>query len=160
MPGNGADVGWSMLIRRDRAMTAVTVMLDVAFHGGRAATVSAADIAERLGMARRGMEPLLQALSRAGLLESIRGPRGGYRLGRPRRDIRLSEIVAVAVAEDTEPADGPGGRLQGAVTDALWLELDAVISERLAALTLDDLLRRAAAAGMRRPAAEPISFAI
>jgi Rrf2 family protein len=155
-----AALGLTMLIRRDRAMTAVTVMLDVAFHGGRAATVSAADIAERLGMARRGMEPLLQALSRAGLLESVRGPRGGYRLGRPRRDIRLGEIVTVAVAEDVEAPDGPSGKLQDLVTEALWQELDAVLAERLATLTLDDLLRRAAAAGMRRPAAEPITFAI
>ena len=34
-----------MLIRRDRAMVAIAVMLDVAFHGGRTATVNAADIA-------------------------------------------------------------------------------------------------------------------
>ncbi len=150
-----------MLIRRDRAMTAITIMLDVAFHGGRAATVSAADIAERLGMARRGMEPLLQALSRGGLLESVRGPRGGYRLARPRRDMRLSEIVAVALADDAEAApDGPRGRLQSAVTDKLWAELDAELTDKLAALTLDDLMRRAAAAGIRRPAAEPITFAI
>jgi len=141
-------------------MTAVTVMLDVAFHGGRTATVSAADIAERLNMARRGMEPLLQALSRAGLLESVRGPRGGYRLGRPRRDIHLSEIVASAVADDMEPTDGPGGRLQEAVTDVLWRDLEGVLQARLDALTLDDLIRQAAAAGIRRPAAEPISFAI
>ena len=87
-----------MLIRKDRAMLAITILLDVAFHGGRQSTVSAADLAERLGLARRGMEPLLQALSRAGLLESVRGPRGGYRLGRPRRDIKLSEIVAGAAA--------------------------------------------------------------
>lgn len=149
-----------MLIRRDRAMVAVTVMLDVAFHGGRAATVSAADIAERLGLARRGMEPLLQALSRAGLLESVRGPRGGYRLGRPRRDIRLSDIVTVAVAGDAEPSDGPVGRLQTAVIDRLWGELEDAARAHLSALTLDDLMRRAAAAGMRRTTAEPITFAI
>jgi Rrf2 family protein len=149
-----------MLIRRDRAMVAVAVMLDVAFHGGRAATVSAADIAERLGLARRGMEPLLQALSRAGLLDSVRGPRGGYRLGRPRRDIRLADIVAVAVAEDAEPTDGPAGRLQTAVVDRLWGELEEQARATLAGLTLEDLIRRAAAAGLRRPAAEPISFAI
>lgn len=149
-----------MLIRRDRGLVAVAVMLDVAFHGGRAATVSAADIAERLGLARRGMEPLLQALSRAGLLESVRGPRGGYRLGRPRRDITLADIVAVAVAEDTEPADGPTGRLQTEVVDRLWGELEEQARVHLARLTLDDLIRRAAAAGLRRPAAEPISFAI
>jgi Rrf2 family transcriptional regulator, iron-sulfur cluster assembly transcription factor len=149
-----------MLIRRDRAMVAVTVMLDVAFHGGRAATVSAADIAERIGLARRGMEPLLQTLSRAGLLESVRGPRGGYRLGRPRRDIRLSDIVTVAVADDADPAEGPTGRLQAAVVDRLWAELDETARTALSSLTLDDLMRRAAAAGLRRPAAEPITFAI
>jgi Rrf2 family protein len=149
-----------MLIRRDRAMIAVTVVLDVAFHGGRAATVSAADIAERVGLARRGMEPLLQALSRAGVLESVRGPRGGYRLGRPRRDIRLSDIVAVATADEMEAQEGPTGALQTTVVDRLWAELEEAARAQLAALTVEDLLRRAAAAGMRRPAAEPISFAI
>jgi Rrf2 family protein len=141
-------------------MVAVTVMLDVAFHGGRSATVSAADIAERLGLARRGMEPLLQTLSRGGLLESVRGPRGGYRLGRPKRDIRLSDIVAVALADDSDPGEGPSGRLQTAVVDKVWSDLEEAAKAQLSALTLDDLMRRAAAAGMRRPAAEPITFAI
>jgi Rrf2 family protein len=149
-----------MLIRRDRAMVAVTVMLDVAFHGGRAATVSAADIADRLGLARRGMEPLLQALSRGGLLESVRGPRGGYRLGRPRRDIRLSDIVATVTADDIQSGDGPSGKLQTAVVDRLWSELETGARAQLGALTLDDMMRRASAAGMRRPTAEPITFAI
>lgn len=149
-----------MLIRRDRGLVAVAVMLDVAFHGGRAATVSAADIAERMGLARRGMEPLLQALSRAGLLESVRGPRGGYRLGRPRRDIRLSDVITVATADEAEPTEGPTGPLQTAVVDRLWAELEEQARAQLAALTLDDLIRRAAAAGLRRPVAEPISFAI
>ena len=149
-----------MLIRRDRVMVGVTVVLDIAFHGGRSSTVSAADIAERLGMARRGMEPLLQALSRAGLLDSVRGLRGGYRLGRPRRDIRISDIVTAVTAEDAEAQEGPSGRLQASVVDPLWNELDAAMRSRLAGLTVEDLLRRAAAAGLTRPAAEPIMFAI
>ena len=149
-----------MLIRRDRAMLAITVMLDIAFHSGRATTVGAADIAARLGLARRGMEPLLQLLSRAGLLESIRGPRGGYRLGRPRRDIRAADIAAAATADEPAPAGGPTGPLQSGVVDAVWAELNQAATARLAGLSLDDLMRRAAAAGMRRPVAEPISFAI
>jgi Rrf2 family protein len=149
-----------MLIRRDRGMLAVAVMLDVAFHGGRTATVSAAEIADRLGLARRGMEPLLQALSRGGLLESVRGPRGGYRLGRPRRDIKLSDVVAVALSEGEEPSEGPTGPLQERVVDVLWAELETTARDRLAALTLDDLLRRATTAGLRRPTTEPITFAI
>jgi Rrf2 family protein len=149
-----------MLIRRDRVMLAITIMLDVAFHGGRAATVSAADLAERLGLARRGMEPLLQTLSRAGLLESVRGPRGGYRLGRPRRDIRLSEILAVAGADEPPTEAGPTGKLQTLVVDRLWNGLEESARARLAQITLEDLVRRAQEAGLRRPTAEPISFAI
>lgn len=155
-------IGDAMLIRRDRAMVAVTVMLDIAFHGGRASTVSAADIADRLGQARRGMEPLLQALSRAGLLDSVRGPRGGYRLGRPQRDIHISDItLAVRGAEPAAPAPAASSSsLQEAVTDRLWDELEAAAEARLATLSLDDLLRRAHAAGLRRPASQPINFTI
>jgi Rrf2 family protein len=146
------------LVRRERVMVAVSVMLDVAFHSGRTATVSAADIAGRLGLARRGMEPLLQALSRAGLLESVRGPRGGYRLGRARRDITLADIAAVCT--EAEAAEGPGGALHEAVVERLWSDFDAALGERMRSVSLEDLLRRAAEAGLRRPATEPISFAI
>ena len=56
-----------MLLRHDRALTAIAVALDIAFDAGRS------------GWAWRGLEPVMQALSRAGLLESLRGPRGGWR---------------------------------------------------------------------------------
>lgn len=151
------------LLRQDRALTAVSVLLDVAFHAGRGgAVVGGAEVAERLGAARRGIEPVFQALSRAGLLDSVRGPRGGYRLGRRPRDIRVSEVV-VAVAEGGEPADATGGfdgPLHGKVVAPLWGELDAMLRDRLDALTLDDLLKRAGAVGLTRPATEPVNFAI
>ena len=149
-----------MLLRRDRAMIAVLIMLDVAFHAGRAGTVSAADIAERAGLARRGIEPLLQTLSRSSLLESVRGPRGGYRLGRPRRDIRLSDVVEVAVSDDAGAEDGPAGELFGRVVEPAWRQLDDGLRAQLQGLTLDELVRRAESAGLRRPLAEPISFSI
>jgi Rrf2 family protein len=150
-----------MILRRDRGMLAVLIMLDVAFHAGRTSTVSAADIADRAGLARRGIEPLLQTLSRSGLLESIRGPRGGYRLGRPRRDISLADVVRTVVADDAgHTEDGPSGPLQAQVVDPVWQELDGELAKRLQGLTLEDLIRRAEAAGMVRPLAEPISFSI
>ena len=155
-----------MLLRSDRAQTAIAVALDIAFHAGRSSSqlAGAADVAERLGAARRGLEPVLQGLSRAGLLESLRGPRGGYRLARRPRDIRLADILA-AVSEgggpDAAPTEeGLSGALQAAVVGPLWQELDALLRERLEALTLEDLLRRAQMAGLKRPAAEPLNFAI
>jgi Rrf2 family protein len=160
----------TMLLRRDRAMTAVSIVLDVAFHAGRGATVPAGDIADRLGEARRGIEPVLQALSRAGLLGSTRGPKGGYRLGRAARDMRLSEIVAAVSGEAAETAETgeaePGAEaaapspLQVAVTLPLWAELEAALLERLSTLTVAELLRRAATKGLRRPTPEALNFAI
>src|SRR5271168_1070240 len=145
-----------MIVRRDRSMLAVLIMLDVAFHAGRTSAVSAADIADRAGLARRGIEPLLQTLSRSGLLESIRGPRGGYRLGRPRRDIHLDEIFRIATADDTGSEDGPSGKMQASVIEPLWHELDDVVGTLLEKLTLEDMIRRAETAGMERPLAEPL----
>lgn len=151
-----------MLLRQDRAQTAIAVALDIAFHAGRggAALASAIEIAERLGAARRGLEPVLQALSRAGLLESVRGPRGGYRLARRPREISLAEVVA-AVGEPPDPAEaGLAGALQRGVVAPLWRELEEGMGERLRSLTLEELVRRAEAAGLRRPVTEPLNFAI
>ena len=148
-----------MIVRRDRGMLAVLVVLDVAFHAGRTSTVSAAEIAERAGLARRGIEPLLQVLSRSGLLESVRGPRGGYRLGRPKRDIRLDEVVRTALSDDAGVEDGPHGALLQ-VLDPLWSELDKSCADILGGLTVEELVRRAERAGLVRPSAEPITFSI
>ena len=151
-----------MLIRGDRALTAARIMLDVAFHAGRAGTVPAADLAARLGQARRGLEPLLQILARTGLLDSVRGPRGGYRLGRPARDITLAAIAAAMIeAEPGQPGEtrGPAAAL-AAIAVGAWQAADAAAAEALRGVTLEDLVRQAVAAGLRRPALEPLSYAI
>ncbi len=148
-----------MLLRQDRALLALDLALDVAFHAGRAGAVTgAAEIAARLGLLRRGIEPALQGLVRAGIFESLRGPRGGYRLRRAPAKIKLSDLLAVTVEEGRAPE--PAGPLAAAVTQPLWLELDGLVTERLRGLTLDDLLKRAQEAGLRRPSAEALHFVI
>jgi Rrf2 family iron-sulfur cluster assembly transcriptional regulator len=151
------------MLKRERAWLAICIMLDVAFFAGRGRTVPGADIADRLGEARRGIEPVLQALARAGLLASTRGPKGGYRLARPARDIALDTIIGV-IGEDPgieEPAaTPPGGGLRALVAEPFWAELEAGLQATLARQSLADLLSRAAAAGMQRPAAGPLNFAI
>ncbi|WP_439594394.1 RrF2 family transcriptional regulator [Falsiroseomonas sp.] len=147
-----------MMLRRDRALLAIDIVLDVAFHAGRGAEATGgAEIAERLQAQRRGIEPVLQALSRAGILDSTRGPKGGYRLARVPRGITLAEVVAAVLDGEQEEA---GGRLSMAVTRPFWQSLDALLQEKLAATTVADLLRQASAAGLRRPATEPLNFAI
>jgi Rrf2 family transcriptional regulator, iron-sulfur cluster assembly transcription factor len=141
-------------------MVAMAIVLDIAFHSGGDAVVSAAELADRTGMARRTLEPLLQALSREGVLESTRGPHGGYRLGRPARLIRLTDVIVVALSSLEESAPDLTGRLQRAVVDPLWAELDAALQAQLDGMTVEDLLRRAAKAGLRKPVSDPLNFAI
>jgi Rrf2 family iron-sulfur cluster assembly transcriptional regulator len=149
-----------MLLRHERLLLAIDLMLDIAFHAGRADDPTGApDIAERLGLSRRSIEPVLQALARADLLDSVRGPRGGYRLGRPARSIAIDDILAAVHEEDGPPAETRGA-LSDAVTVPLWAEFEAAGRRNLAAVTLEDLLRRAAAKGFRRAVEEPIDFAI
>jgi Rrf2 family protein len=129
-------------------------MLDVACHSGGNTIISAAEIAERTGTVRRSLAPILQRLSHVGLLESIPGPHGGYRLGRPAGAIRLYDVVTLALSSLRYIRPSLKGRLQCAVVEPLWAEFDAMLQERLEALTLEDLLRKAAESESRTQANE------
>jgi Rrf2 family iron-sulfur cluster assembly transcriptional regulator len=141
-------------------MVALTIVLDVAFNSGGETVVNAAELAERTGMARRTLEPLLQALSRARLLDSTRGPHGGYRLGRPARLIKVSDVITAGLNSLEDGGHDLGGRLHSVVIEPLWSEFDAGLLAVAESLTIEDLLKRAGKAGLRRPVNEPLNFVI
>ena len=141
-------------------MVALAIVLDVAFHSGGETVVNAAELADRTGMARRTLEPLLQALSRERLLDSVRGPHGGYRLGRPARLIKVSDAVTVGLNSLEESIHDLSGHLHRMVIEPLWGELDAALLARAESLTIEDLLKRAAKAGLRKPVTDPLNFVI
>lgn len=141
-------------------MVTLAIVLDVAFNSGGETVVSAAELAERTGMARRTLEPLLQALSRERLLDSTRGPHGGYRLGRPARLIKASEAITVGLNSLEENVHDLGGRLHRVVIEPLWGEFDAALLALAESLTVEDLLKRAAKAGLRKPVTDPLNFVI
>ncbi len=141
-------------------MVALAIVLDVAFHSGGETVVNAAELAERTGMARRTLEPLLQALSRERLLDSTRGPHGGYRLGRPARLIKVSDAITIGLNSLEESAHDLSGQLHRMVVEPLWAEFDAALLGLAGSLTIEDLLKRAARAGLRKPVTEPLNFVI
>src|SRR4051812_21948329 len=108
------------LTRRDRGMVALAIVLDVTFHSSSETVVNAAELAERTGMARRTLEPLLQALSREHLLDSTRGPHGGYRLGRPARLIKVADVITVGLNNLEDSGPHPSGRPQRALVAPPW----------------------------------------
>lgn len=142
-----------------RFQLAVAAVLDIALHGG-GGPVQSKDIAGRLDLPRRHLEPIMQQLVRAGLLKGVRGPRGGYRLARERRRISLADVLLALQADRPgEEPEAPATALARDVLAPVWGELEAVLVERLAAVSLETLCERAAAAG-RAPRAADADFVI
>lgn len=142
-----------------KILFAVEAVLDVAYNGG-GEPVHSGGIAERQGIPRRYLEQALQQLVHAGILTSIRGPRGGYRLARERRQTSLGDIIrAIGDGGDEEEAATASdlGRL---VVRPLWAELQQDFMARLDAITLDDLTREAREQGIPRPGAEAPDWTI
>jgi Rrf2 family protein len=146
-----------MLDLAGRDAVAVAAVVDVALHGA-AGPVGGAAIAERLGQNPRGLEPLLQALSRAGILASSRGRRGGYRLARARRDITAGAIVRALDDGESDAAGTP--KLLSLVVAPAWADAAEAALARLDAVTIEALARRAAAAGLAPKPDIPITYAI
>jgi Rrf2 family iron-sulfur cluster assembly transcriptional regulator len=151
-----------MLGLPNKTLVAIEAVLDIAFNAG-GAPVQSGDITARQGIPRRSLEPVLQQLTRSGVLTGVRGPRGGYRLARERRRITLGEIVRVISGHDQPMgvvADAEGSELGVKVVRPLWLELGTEVMARLEQVTLDDLCSRAEHAGIQSEARKTVDFTI
>lgn len=123
---------------------AVTAMLDIALHRS-SGPVSVVDISERQDISSAYLEQLIGKLKRAGLLESVRGPGGGYQLGRGMDSISVSSVIrAVGEGVDATRCHGSADCQDGAVclTHDLWAELSHEIDGFLDGITLSALVAR------------------
>ena len=75
-----------------KARYALHALIVLAEHGGRE-PMMIADIAEEAGVPRKFLEQILLSLKRRGIVQSIRGRAGGYRLGRPAKEISFADII-------------------------------------------------------------------
>ena len=123
---------------------AVMAMADLAKRGGERA-VCLSDIAERQEISLAYLEQLFARLRRGGLVKSVRGPGGGYRLARPAAMTFVADIVT-AVDEPLEAVRCgglPGGCMPGGercLTHDLWDDLGRHIHDYLSSVTLDDVV--------------------
>jgi Rrf2 family protein len=145
-----------------KLLFAIDAVIDIAHHGMEG-PVQSGDIAERQGIPRRYLEQVLQHLVRSGILMGRRGPRGGYRLARERQRITVGEIVRrVAEIEGVaDPLDdAPESRIARAVVRPLWTDLQQRFMSELEQVTIEDLCRRAEAAGIGGPSAERLDLGV
>lgn len=126
---------------------AVTAMLDLAMHEAKDATnpkpITLAGISERQDISLSYLEQLFSRLRRQGLVNSVRGPGGGYNLAKNYADISVADIIS-AVDEQIDATQCGGhenckdeGRC---MTHDLWTALNTKILEYLDGVTLADMV--------------------
>jgi len=126
----------------------------VAVHAG-GGPVKSVDIAHRAGIAARYLEPVLRELVHAGILRGVRGPAGGYELGRAAAQISLGDIArAVSSPEDRRESRG-GSVLRRRILQTVWRELEEQTSRLMDGVTMEDLRERASATTRRRRISPP-----
>ena len=123
---------------------AVTAMLDLTIHAD-GKPVSLSEISERQSISLSYLEQLFSRLRQSELVTSVRGPGGGYRLGRTSDSIFIGQIIdAVNESIDTTNCQGKGDCQGGEIclTHALWDELSHEIHRFLNGISLAQLMHR------------------
>jgi len=123
---------------------AVTAMLDLAIHASDK-PISLADISERQDISLSYLEQLFSKLRRQGLVQSVRGPGGGYRLSRVIEEIDVAQVIDAV--NETVDATGCGGNAdcqagETCLTHFLWCDLSTQIHGFLSGISLADLVGR------------------
>lgn len=131
-----------------RGRYGVKAALDLALHEGEG-PISTKAIAERQELPEAYLEQLMSPLRKAGIVQSVRGPQGGYLLAKPPRLVTVRAIV--------EALEGPlavenctcGGESPDCLEHTLWKRLGATLATFLEETTLGHLVDERQAMAMR-----------
>lgn len=135
---------------------AVNALIDLALREP-AGPVALAAICARQQISLSYLEQLFSRLRRNGLVESTRGPGGGYTLGRSAAEISVADIVG---AVDEPLDDAAGEERDDSYSRDLWQRLNAVMLQHMSTITLKSLVDEQIASGVAveaRPARRAIS---
>ena len=121
---------------------AVTAMLDLALHY-KEGPITLSDISKRQGISLSYLEQLFSRLRKQGLVDSTRGPGGGYRLSRNANEIPVADVIT-AVDEKVETTRCGGLSNcqddQQCLTHELWTDLSRQIHSFLMGISLGQLV--------------------
>ncbi|MFC4668437.1 Rrf2 family transcriptional regulator [Seohaeicola nanhaiensis] len=124
---------------------AMVALADIALQP-ESSLVTLSDIAQRQKISLPYLEQLFVKLRRADLVASVRGPGGGYRLGRPAKDIRIADVLAAvdetvdAMHKGAGASGGSSGSRAQSLTNRLWESLSATVYVFLHQTSLADVI--------------------
>lgn len=152
------SVEWDMLKLPRRSVVAIEAMVHVALMGvGR--TIPTSEISEAIDVPKRGLEPILQQLARAGLLASTRGPQGGYGLARERTKISAADIVEAALDTETAATDERASRY-GKALAKFEEKAERHLRAALGEYSLEDLCNDARKSGVKVAVSKTFDYSI
>lgn len=129
-----------------KARYGLRILLDIALHEDDPAPRTTAAIAESQQLSLKFISRLVIPLRQAGMIRSIRGVSGGFRLARPPAEISLLDIVETLQGPveilDCLGEASPCPRAQGCVSRSVWNDVNTAFSNALSALTLEQVLAR------------------
>jgi Rrf2 family protein len=126
-----------------KGILSIAAVIDVALNA-QVRPVSAKALASRHGLPPRHLEPVLQALVHEGILRGVRGPRGGYELGRNTDAITANEILrAAGTVDDPQAAHVPGSPIVGDVVLPALVQAERAFAAALSTIYLDELVKKA-----------------
>jgi Rrf2 family transcriptional regulator, iron-sulfur cluster assembly transcription factor len=125
-----------------KGILAIAAVIDVALHAqGR--PISAKTLAARHGLPPRHLESVLQALVRDGILKGIRGPRGGYELGRESQRVTANDILRAAGSVEDNNEEPVNSELLNKVVLPALATAEQEFGVALSRINLDDMVGRA-----------------
>ncbi len=123
---------------------AVTAMLDIASHN-TGSPISLTEISHRQNISLSYLEQLFSRLKKSGLVDSIKGPGGGYMLSKDANEIVISEVIQ-AVDEDLETTACNGKsnchNNHQCISHNLWQDLGTEINNFLSDITLKQVIAK------------------
>jgi Rrf2 family protein len=125
-----------------KAQYGMRALIEVAVGGDRPTSLKT--VADRQELSHQYLEQIFAVLRRAGIVESVRGARGGYRLARRPDRITALDVVEllegsvapVTCIDDEETCE----RVGACSTEPLWREVDQAVRRVLGGTTLADLM--------------------
>ncbi len=130
-----------------RGKYGVRALFEIARNFGRG-PLSIKEIVERQRISLSYLEQILHKLGKAGIIESVRGPHGGYVLARKPADLTIGDVVRalegpIALSHCLEPGESGCYQADDCVARLVWARVGEKVEAALDSITFDDLLHQA-----------------
>jgi Rrf2 family protein len=118
-------------------------IIDIAMYSEENQSVTSIQISEHHNISKKFLEQIMTSLRTAKLVNALKGARGGYRLSKDPKDIRLTEILNaldVSILEDVSTDNAENSNIKDLINKNIWQKMNQSLVEIADSITLKSLL--------------------